>query len=310
MQYAIGIALALLPVFIQPYIGQYLIDNGYASSMDVLAGRFVGSTTYAFAAFRIFGAAAGGTPKGADATLDVWIAYSTGALDPQFDKESGKPIRPQPDAIPFRLLAVVLRVTGLSIVSSISKPFGGQPATHWLTAQDAAPALLVAGTVFDYVLVQLMLIYLFLSLLMDVGALLLLAQNYEVLVPFDNPIFASRSSADFWGKRWNIQGVHPARQRSPARTHLNSSCACPHALNASHFFCHASRPRVPRPASHDYPEALRLRPAAQSQGELGGRGHRHVRLLRPFPRVPVPSVLRQVLPRIHLPLLWHARHHR
>ena len=78
VQYAIGIALAMLPVYIQPYIGQYLIENGYASAMDVLAGRFVGSTTYAFAAFRIFGAAVGETPKGADATLDVWIAYSTG----------------------------------------------------------------------------------------------------------------------------------------------------------------------------------------------------------------------------------------
>ena len=207
VQYAIGIALAMLPIFIQPYIGQYLMDNGYASAMDVLAGRFVGSTTYAFAAFRIFGAAAGFTPKGADATLDVWIAYSTGALDPQFDKDKGTPIRPKPGAIGARLLSVLLRLTGLSVVSSISKPFGGLPATQWLTAQGAAPFVVGAGTVFDYVLVQLMLIYLFLSLLMDVGALLLIAQNYEVLVPFRNPLFASRSSADFWGNRWNVQGM-------------------------------------------------------------------------------------------------------
>ena len=206
LQYAVGLATAALPVFIQPYVAQYLMDNGYANEMDVLAGRFVGSSTYAFTAFRIFGAAAGGTPKGADASLDVWIAYATAAVDPLFDKDKGKPIRPKPGAIPSRLVTIVLRLLGLSIFSSLSKPFGGMPATRYLEGQGADPMLVMCGTyVFDYVLVQLMLIYLFLSVLMDVGALLLIAQNFEVLSPFENPLFSTRSPGDFWGKRWNIQ---------------------------------------------------------------------------------------------------------
>ena len=39
LQYAVGLATAALPVFIQPYVAQYLMDNGYANEMDVLAGR-------------------------------------------------------------------------------------------------------------------------------------------------------------------------------------------------------------------------------------------------------------------------------
>ena len=43
-----------------------LTPNATHRSLEML-GRFFGASTYAFASFRMFGAAVGGTPKGADA---------------------------------------------------------------------------------------------------------------------------------------------------------------------------------------------------------------------------------------------------
>jgi len=222
MQYLVGIATAVLPLYVQPALGSYLTEQGWATDMDVLAGRFVGSTTYAFTAFRIFGAAAGGTPKGADADVATWIAYATAAVDPLFDKESGKPIRPSSSAIPNRIRDVLVRLFFLSIVSSISHPHGGFPAKAYATANGGSDAALAVAFVVDGVLVQLMLIFLFLSLLMDVGAMLLLVQNFSVLTPFEKPMFATRSPRDFWGKKWNIQVTTTLKRCVfiPLRKHL------------------------------------------------------------------------------------------
>jgi len=57
----------------------------------------------------------------------------------------------------------------------------------------------------DHVFVHLMMIYLFLSMLMDIGCLLLEVQGFSPLVAFANPIFDTRSPRDFWGKKWNLQ---------------------------------------------------------------------------------------------------------
>lgn len=204
VQYLIGVLVAVLPLYVQPALAEYFVAQGWATELDVLAARFVGSSTYAFTAFRMFGAAAGYTPKGADADLATWIAYATAAVDPLFTKD-GKPVRPAKGSIPSRLGVLSVRIIFLSIVSSLSHPAGGFPATKYFTAQSAGATTLVVAEVFDHVMIQLTLIYLFLSVLMDIGALLLIAQNYEVLSPFENPLFSTRSARDFWGKKWNIQ---------------------------------------------------------------------------------------------------------
>jgi hypothetical protein len=204
VQYAIGMATAVLPLYVQPWLADYFVEQGWSSRMDVLAGRFVGSTTYAFTAFRIFGAAAGGTPKGADADLSTWIAFSTAAVDPLFEKD-GKPVRPKPGSLVSRVKVLLLRLCALCLVSSLSHPFDATPAKAYVTGQGSGDLALKAAFVFDSVFIQLMMVYLFLSLLMDVGAMLLVVQNFEVLQPFNNPMFATRSPRDFWGRRWNLQ---------------------------------------------------------------------------------------------------------
>jgi len=199
-----GLAAAVLPLYVQPWLTDVLESAGVATPLDTLMGRFCGGTTYAFVAFRLFGACQGALPKGADVDLATFITFCTGSADVLFDKESGKPLSPPGGALGRTLLSSMLRLGALSVVSSISHPFGGFPAVAQLGAAPPLPALAAAYAA-DYVLAQLLQIYLFLSLLYDVGACLLLAQGFQPLATFDNPIFTCRSPRDFWGKKWNIQ---------------------------------------------------------------------------------------------------------
>ena len=201
---AIAVAVATIPLYVQPELAKYLVSNGWCTPLDALAARFVGSSTYAFCAFRIFGAAVGGTPKGADADVATWIAYATAACDPLFDKE-GKPVRPPKGAVAQRVKMIALRILALSLASSLSVPFSTFPARAYATSQGLGPIGLGCAFVFDYTMIHLFQIYLFLSLLLDVGSLLLELQNYSPLTAFANPMFDTRSPRDFWGKKWNIQ---------------------------------------------------------------------------------------------------------
>jgi len=207
--YLIGLVTAVLPLFVQPFLESYLVEHGWASRHDTLSGRFVGSTTYAFCAFRIFGAAVGATPKGADADVATWIAYATAAVDPLFDKETGKPIRPAATAVPARFGWLAIRMGCLSLVSSLARPYKAFPGAAYVAARfpnGSAPlAATTAAFVFDHSFIHLFMIYFFLSLLIDVGSLLLLVQGYQPLAAFDDPLFSTRNTRDFWGRRWNLQ---------------------------------------------------------------------------------------------------------
>ena len=179
-QYLVGIVTAILPIYAQPLLATYLVDAGWATSLDVLGGRFVGSTTYAFCAFRIFGAAVGATPKGADVDLATWIAYLTAAADPLFDKDTGKRIPPAPFAVPARLAFFSVRMAALAAISSLSAAFGTRPVTAYVAAQAWSGTMsLAAAFAADHVFVHLMMIYLFLSMLLDIGSLLLEVQVRE-----------------------------------------------------------------------------------------------------------------------------------
>ena len=172
--------------------------------MDTLTGRFFGASIYAFTSFRIFGAAVGSTPKGADADLSVWIAFATGARDILFD-EDGKPLRPPRSAVPITVAVLAARLALLGVIDSISQAHRFYPASAWVEQHHLGPLAAAASMIVDHIYVHTAILWLFLSLSMDVGSLMLLAQGYVSLEPFDNPIFKSRSARDFWGKRWNLQ---------------------------------------------------------------------------------------------------------
>jgi len=198
---------ALIPLYVQPWLSQAVQERGIASDVDALLGRFAGASTYAFVALRMFGASVGATPKGADVDLATWITFATGAVDIRFDKE-GKPVRPERGALMTRFGIVALRMSALSLVSSIAQPFGGYPLTkNWqsITGTTAGPIGRYLSETCDHALVHVMMLWLFLSLLCDIGSILLIAQGFTPIEAFDNPIGASRSPREFWGKRWNFQ---------------------------------------------------------------------------------------------------------
>ena len=201
---AFGVLTAVTGFYVQPYISDALQASGYATPVDTLVGRFVGSSTYAFVALRMFGAAAKTTPKGADADVKTWITFATAPSDPLFD-DDGKPIRPPPGSVFSRMITIALRMALLSVLSSVSQPLDWYPLSS-LAATDGrgSPAVLLA-TIFDHVFVQLVLIWSFLAVAFDVGALLLLAQGLKPLSAFDNPLFQTKTPRDFWGRRWNLQ---------------------------------------------------------------------------------------------------------
>ena len=308
--YACGLATASLPLFLQPLFARMLLERGYASATDVLLGRFLGATMFAFAALRMWGAAVGATPKGADADVSTWIAFATASTDTLFD-EDGKPKRPAKGAMLRRLVDIALRMTAVSVISSIAHPQEMYPALAYVTrslgsgsvSASMYPALALAYVV-DHVLVQLVLIWLFLSLLMDVGAILLLAQNYETLQGFDNPVFNTLSPRDFWGKKWNIQ-VTTSFKRCVFKPLRQVGLSPTYAALVTFVSVRAVVPSNPGSSAwRPVPEW-----SLSSRGALLMLTSRAAptRAERTVPRVPVHPVLFHLHARPHLGLLCDAR---
>ena len=202
MQAVCGAATAAVGLILPPLVAEWAIEQDFGVTREGCSlGRFLGATVYAFVALRMFGASVGSTPKGADVDVATWIAWCTAALDLQFDSE-GKPVRPPSGAVLKRTGWLMLRLLGLSLISSLSVPYDHYPVTTLLGANGVMGHL---ARMIDLVYVHLVIIYLFLSMLMDVGAILLLLQNFQPIEGFDNPIFQSTSARVFWGKRWNLQ---------------------------------------------------------------------------------------------------------
>ena len=152
-QYALGLATAGLPLYVQPLVANYVLEHGFASPSDVLAGRFVGATVYAFTAIRMFGAAVNSTPKGADIDVSTWIAFATASTDTRFDAE-GKPIRPRSGAIVRRFCELFLRMAAITVISSLSHPYGSYPTTAYVGRNGMGPVANAAAGVIDHVCVS------------------------------------------------------------------------------------------------------------------------------------------------------------
>lgn len=201
---AIGAVTVVAGLYLPPIVVDLAVERGMGTEIDCLLGRFCGATVYAFVALRMFGAAVGATPKGADADVAIWITFATGAVDITFDKD-GKPLKPPPGAIADRLKFFLLRLAGLSLVSSLSEPYDGYPFHAALGGPAWGTPLGALAGYLDHVWIQLMLIWLFLSMTVDVGCLMLEAQGFAPIAVFDNPVFTSTSARIFWGKKWNLQ---------------------------------------------------------------------------------------------------------
>lgn len=46
--FAIGLAAAILPIYVQTVLATLLVEHGWGTPSDAVFGRFIGSSTYAF----------------------------------------------------------------------------------------------------------------------------------------------------------------------------------------------------------------------------------------------------------------------
>lgn len=258
---------ATIPFYLQDALANYLIDNGWSTPMDALAGRFCASSTYSFCAFRIFGAALNGTPKGADADLATWVTFAVAAVDPSFDKVTGKAVKPSKTAVVERVGYILLRQLGIGILGSITTAFSIYPATKYVASLEltgtAATLAAGLGSVCDHTFVHLGYIYLFLTILLDIGSLLLEVQGFAPIGHFDDPFRKTKSPRDFWGKRWNLQVTTTLKRIVfvPLRKiGAPATIAAPVTFVSSGFFheyARATRARAP-PFSPSHPHACML----------------------------------------------------
>lgn len=203
-------AIAALPFWLLP------LAEARLGPADAQLGVFVGSTAFSFAAFRTVEAALGTTPPAATVSLPAWLLYFTSSIDPVY-AGGLKPVPAPRGALGRRLARVPVRLLSLGALCSLLLPHGdASPLSAELAAFGASATvrLWVTNVAFSVAL------WLFLALCFDVGAAPLLAQGVSAGEAFLNPVFASHSPKEFWGRRWNLQARArplPPLRRAPAR---------------------------------------------------------------------------------------------
>ena len=185
---------------------------------DAQLGSFLAATAFAWCFFRAIERSVGTTPVGAAASLAEWIFYMSADVDPRY--RDGKPLRPPPGKLRSQLAKLCATYAATAAFVSAIEPFGFRPTAAvceacgvsgplaaalvrvgdnlsgaaFRSSAASAPLLLAsqlgalaepsrnllsAGTV---------LIYLFLSLLLTLGSILVLAQGHD---PIDGGVTPS-----------------------------------------------------------------------------------------------------------------------
>ena len=185
---------------------------------DAQLGSFLAATAFAWCFFRAIERSVGTTPVGAAASLAEWIFYMSADVDPRYG--DGRPLRPPPGKLQSQLAKLCATYAATAAFVSAIEPFGFRPTAAvceacgvsgplaaalvrvgdnlsgaaFRSSAASAPLLLAsqlgalaepsrnllsAGTV---------LIYLFLSLLLTLGSILVLAQGHD---PIDGGVTPS-----------------------------------------------------------------------------------------------------------------------
>lgn len=207
--FPVAALLALTPFNALPAVANLL--GVPASAPQAQLGLFFGATVFLMGVFRSVEAALSGTPKGALVSASEFVLYFTGAVDPVYDGKDGGPKPPPCGALRGALLEIVLQLFPIGMLLSIHQNTGGAPTSSMLVA-DSTRILRLAATMVDNTL-GATIIWLFLAACYSIGGILLIAQNRQPIRTFDNPILASTSPRDFWGRRWNLQ-VHATLKRA------------------------------------------------------------------------------------------------
>ena len=194
---------------------------------------FLGAT-FGFATFfKCLTVALGAHPKGADTSLANWLHWMTSLPEPLF--EDGKPVRRPTGQLTHRACLLGVKLVALGAVLSVVMSWADADVTPAVViassrlsgrGQPPSPPLLTPPPLLNgwpmHLLraeLHLWIIYLFASLCLDIGSLLVLLSGHTIDLPFHNPLLASRSLGETWGSRWN-RPVHEMLKRTvykPAR---------------------------------------------------------------------------------------------
>mmetsp|Transcript_8957 Transcript_8957/g.29577 ORF Transcript_8957/g.29577 Transcript_8957/m.29577 type:complete len:411 (+) Transcript_8957:100-1332(+) len=170
---------------------------------DAQLGSFLAATAFAWCFFRAIERSVGTTPVGAAASLAEWIFYMSADVDPRYG--DGRPLRPPPGKLQSQLAKLCATYAATAAFVSAIEPFGFRPTAAVCEACGVSGPLAAALVRVGDNLSGTVLIYLFLSLLLTLGSILVLAQGHDPIDGFDNPVFKSCSPREFWGRRWNLQ---------------------------------------------------------------------------------------------------------
>jgi len=206
--FPVAIAIAAMPfAVIRP-----ALDWWSGDAADSQLSLFLSSSAFAWATFRTIELSVRTTPHGANASLSEWIAYMGADLDPRY--ANGKPLKPPPG----KLASQVGKLFGIyflmALTVSILQPFNYRPSRSLCVA--VFNALGSGGSNVELIITDVvvrvgdnfagtLLIYLFLWMLFTIGSITVMLQGYDPIDSMLNPLFASRSPREFWGKRWNLQ---------------------------------------------------------------------------------------------------------
>ena len=200
----VALLLALFPLCLFHVVKEGLGEERVLYQL----GFFFSGTMFSLSVFRTIEVALDTTPQGAKISMQEFILYFTASIDPQYklskEGDSAPPVALQPGALGAALLTIILRLTTLMVVCSVHSAHSGRPFAVLVASASTVPAVLFGSWCLDNVF-QTTTIWLFLALFLDISSVMLILQQRAPIVGFRNPVFASTSPREFWGKRWNLQ---------------------------------------------------------------------------------------------------------
>jgi hypothetical protein len=193
----VGVLAALATLGSAPIFVAYMKETNWMLPFLMSTfgfSSFFKSTAYAFDQY----------PPGAKQDLQTWLLWYISLPEPLFIQ--GKLVPLQHGELLEQIWIFLRRLLALSATLTILTI---DENTFWQSAE-----MIMLNS-----MVYLWLIYIFVSICMEVGVLLLMLQRYKAEGTFDNPLLGSRSYKECWGTRWN-KPVHLFLKRTvyvPAR---------------------------------------------------------------------------------------------
>jgi len=193
----------------------------------MLAGRVDASWTASFiissfglmSLFKGLETAHAAYPKGADVSLGTWVSYYLATPETKF--EDGKMVPAPPGTLGARTKSLLGKFAGYALLGSFLTHF---PRNE--PFDDSA----VYGRTLNYYLLEWM-VYFFLAILLDIGALITLAGGNLPEEAFRSPLWLSSNFTDTWGRRWNLvihrnlkRTVHKPLRSIGASARLGAFC--------------------------------------------------------------------------------------